>query len=95
MGRSTMATSVKEMLLREVEGLSEQDAREVLELLKSKRASGVGPDRPALTRAELIKRAGGHPGIHVPDLNAPPFEEFDPVPCPGIPASELLVSDRR
>jgi DNA topoisomerase VI subunit B len=87
-------TSVKELLVQEVERLSEEDAREVLELLRTKRTTAV-TERPKLTREELIRRAAGHPGIHAPDLNAPPFGKVEPIECPGIPASELLIRDRR
>jgi hypothetical protein len=55
----------------------------------------VTPQRPKLTREELIRRAAGHPGIHAPDPNAPPFRRVEPIECPGIPASELLIRDRR
>jgi hypothetical protein len=88
-------TSAKEILVRELERLSEEDAREVLELLRTKKTSAVTPERPKLTREELIRRAAGHPGIHAPDPNAPPFRKVEPIECPGIPASELLIRDRR
>ena len=87
--------SEKEILVREVERLSEEDAREVLELLRTKKKAAVTPARPKLTREELIGRAAGHPGIHAPDPNAPPFRRVEPIESPGIPASELLIRDRR
>lgn len=87
--------SEKEILVHEVERLSEEDAREVLELLRTKKNAAVTPERPKLTREELIRRAAGHPGIHAPDPNAPPFRRVEPIECPGIPASELLIRDRR
>jgi hypothetical protein len=65
--------SVREFLVREVERLSEEDAREVLDLLKRKQAAG----------------------IHVPDPGAPPFEKLERIRTRGIPASELLIADRR
>ncbi len=43
-------TSVRELLVREVERLSEEDAREVLDLLKRKQATGIGLQMPKLTR---------------------------------------------
>ena len=89
----TMA-SVKEILVQEVERLSEEDAGRVLELLRSTKTTGV-KERPELTREELIRRAAGRPGIHPPDPNAPPFRKVKPITCPGIPASELLIRDRR
>ena len=87
--------SEKEILVQQVESLSEEDAREVLELLRTKKKATVTPARPKLTREELIRRAAGHPGIHAPDPNAPPFRRVEPIECPGIPASELLIRDRR
>jgi hypothetical protein len=88
-------TSVRELLVREVERLSEEDAHEVLELLKRKQATGIRPEKAKLTREDLIRRAAGHPGIHAPDPTAPPFKKVEPIECPGIPASELLIRDRR
>jgi DNA-directed RNA polymerase subunit H (RpoH/RPB5) len=94
-GDETPVNSAKEILVQEVERLSEKDAQEVLDLLRTKKTGAVAPEKPQLTREELIKRAAGHPGIHAPDPNAPPFEKIEPIECPGIPASELLIRDRR
>ena len=88
-------SSVKEILVQEVERLSEEDAREVLELLRTKKTAAVTPERRKLTREELIGRAAGHPGIHAPDPNAPPFEKIEPIETRGIPASQMLIADRR
>jgi len=84
--------SVKEILVQEVERLSEEEARRVLELL---RATGGVAERPELSREELIRRATGRAGIRPPDPNARPFRKVKPITCPGIPASELLIHDRR
>jgi hypothetical protein len=78
--------SAKQLLHEKIDQVSEEDAREVLELLRTKKNP---------TREELIRRAAGHPGIHAPDPNAPPFRRVEPIECPGIPASELLIRDRR
>lgn len=86
--------SVKEILVQEVDRLSEEDAGRVLELLRSTKTTGV-TERPELTREELIGRAAGRPGIRPPDPNARPFRKVRPIACPGIPASELLIGDRR
>ena len=88
-------TSAKQLLVQEIERLSEEDAGEVLELLKRKKTTAIRLEKPKLTREDLIKRLAGHPGIRVPDPNAPPFQKFAPIECPGIPASELLIADRR
>jgi DNA-directed RNA polymerase subunit H (RpoH/RPB5) len=88
-------TSVRELLVREVERLSEEDAREVLDLLKRKQVTGIRLQMPKLTREDLIERLAGRPGIHVPDSGAPPFEKLERIATRGIPASELLIADRR
>lgn len=88
-------TSVRELLVREVERLSEEDAREVLDLLKRKQATGIGLQMPKPTREDLIERLADHPGIHVPDPGVPPFEKLERIATRGIPASELLIADRR
>jgi len=93
-GRKDSMASVKEILVQEVERLSEEDARQVLELVRTKKTAAVGR-RPKLTREELIRRAMGRPGIHVPDPDAPPFEKVEPIETRGIPASQMLIADRR
>ena len=87
--------SVRELLVPEVERLSEEDAREVLDLLKRKQATGIGLQKPKPTREDLIERLAGRPGICVPDPGAPPFEKLERVRTRGIPASDLLIADRR
>ena len=88
-------TPVKEILAQEVARLSDEDAQEILELVRTKKKGAVAPERPKLTREELIKRAAGHPGIHAPDPDAPPFEKVEPIETRGIPASQMLIADRR
>ena len=87
--------SVRELLVREVARLSEEDAREVLDLLKRKQATGIGLRMARPTREDLIERLAARPGIHVPDQGAPPFEKLERIATRGIPASELLIADRR
>ena len=86
--------SMKEILVQEVERLSEEDARQVLELLRTTKTAGA-THRPKLSREELIRRAAGHPGIHPPDPDAPPFEKVEPIETRGVPASQMLIADRR
>jgi len=93
--RETTVTPVKEILVQEVARLSEEDAQEILELVWTKKRGAVAPERPKLTREELIKQAAGHPGIHAPDPDAPPFEKVEPIETRGIPASRRLIADRR
>ena len=78
--------SAKQLLHEKIDQVSEDEAREVLELFRIKKNP---------TREDLIRRAASHPGIHAPDPNAPPFRRVEPIECPGIPASELLIRDRR
>ena len=85
--------SAKDILVQEIGQLSEEDARQILELLRAKK--GIAPEKSEPTREELIGRAARHRGIHAPDLHARPFRKVEPVECPGIPASELLIDDRR
>src|ERR1019366_4723848 len=93
--KETSVTSAKEILVQEVERLSEKDAQEFLALLRRKNTGAVAAEKPKLTREELIKRAAGHPGIHVPDPDAPLFEKIEPIETRGIPASQMLIADRR
>jgi hypothetical protein len=93
-GKETPMASVKEILVQEVERLSEEDALRVLELLRTEKTASVR-QRPKLTREELIRRAAGRPGIHVPDPDAPPFEKVEPIETRGVPASQMLIADRR
>ena len=88
-------TSVRELLAREVERLSEEDAREFLDLLKRKQATGIGLRTPKRTREDLIQRLSDRPGLHVPDPAAAPFEKLKRIATRDIPASELLITDRR
>ena len=88
-------TSAKEILAREVERLSESDAREVLDLIKTRKGAAIVREKRELTREELLNRAAGREGIGLPDPAAPPFEKIVPIQTRGIPASKLLISDRR
>jgi hypothetical protein len=93
--KETPVNSAKEILVEEVGRLSEEDAQEVLDLLRTKKPGVVTPERLQLAREELIKRVSGHPGIRAPHPNARPFRKIEPLECPGMPASELLIHDRR
>jgi hypothetical protein len=77
----------KESLLQAVEGLSEEEARRALAYINSLHAA----DERTRVRARLTS----HPAIRVPSEDADGFREFTPIQCTGIPASELLIRDRR
>jgi hypothetical protein len=65
-------------------------------LVKKRTITAVGAQkRRGLTREDLIKRAAGRPGVGLPDPEAPPFEKFERIETRGIPASKLLIADRR
>jgi len=89
-----MATA-KESLRDKVDRLSEEEAREVLDLLATKEPEPASSPRKKLTREVLRARLAGHPGSRVPPEDASPFRRVRPINCPGVPASELLISDRR
>lgn len=79
--------SVKESLRNTIELLSEEEARQILEFARHLRewnhTSGT------------MKRLASHPAFKVPSDQLSPFPKVEPVQSKGIPASELLVRDRR
>ena len=77
----------KESLLQAVEGLSEDEARRTLAYVQSLRATEE--------RARVRARLAGRPAIRVPSDDSGGFRDFAPIQCKGIPASELLIRDRR
>jgi hypothetical protein len=89
-----MATA-KESLRDRVDRLSEEEAREVLDLIETKESEPGRSPSTKLTRETIRARLAGHPGFRVPPENAPPFRRVQPIDCPGVPASELLIADRR
>jgi len=85
--------STRESLIEAVTRLTDDQARQVLGVIQQ--MLEPPPDRDALTREKLRQLLGSQPGITVPPADAPPFDDFEPVEVGGIPASELLISDRR
>ena len=53
------------------------------------------PENRKLTLDDIRARLAGIPGFRVPPADALPFREVQPIDCPGIPASEMLIADRR
>ena len=49
----------------------------------------------ALTREVVRERLAGRAALRVPSANAEPFRKRKRIQCPGVPASEMLIADRR
>lgn len=89
-----MATA-KEVLQQKVEQLGEEEARQILDLMTA-RESPLGTSTKALPPRQAVReRLAGRPGFRLPPDDALPFRRFRPIQCPGVPASELLIADRR
>ncbi len=80
-------SATKESLLKAVETLSEDEARRALAYVQSFNATGE--------RARVRARLAGHPAIRVPSAHTGGFRDFTPIQCKGVPASEVLIRDRR
>jgi len=85
--------SARETLQEAIQQLGEEELARVLDLVRPMLTSAR--NREELTREDLRGFLGSQPGITVPPIDAQPFEDFEPVEVGGVPASELLVSDRR
>jgi len=78
--------SLKELLHNTIEYLNDKEVGEVLEFaqnLKKKNAVSL-----------TLKRLASNPTFHVPQVLGD-FSQVEPIHGEGIPASELLVEDRR
>lgn len=87
--------SAIESLRKQVDQLSEDEAREILGLIRER---GLRPDTSQtvqLTREMVRERLAGRPAFRVPPADAPPFRSRKRIQCPGTPASEQLIADRR
>jgi hypothetical protein len=89
-----MATA-KENLREKVDRLSEEEAREVLDLIAAKELAPAPSPGTKLTREAIGARLAGQAGFRVPPEDARPFRRVEPIDCPGVPASELPIADRR
>ncbi len=79
--------SVKELLHEAVDLLSEDEAKQLLELMREfQQRNGI-----SLTLRRLAK----DPMFKVPANPFEPFDMVEPAPVEGRPASELLIEDRR
>ncbi|HEV8716460.1 MAG TPA: hypothetical protein VGX03_27025 [Candidatus Binatia bacterium] len=79
--------SAKEALRQTVETLSDEEARQVLELAQRLRRGKRD--------SQTLKRLAHDPAFHVPRKGAFTFRVVKPVEGKGLPASKLLGQDRR
>jgi len=79
--------SVKESLRNTIEVLSDEEARQILEFIQRLRTtSDVSP---------TLRRLASDPAFEVPSEPLGDFRVVEPIRGKGIPASRLLVEDRR
>lgn len=79
--------SAKEMLYETIKDLDEEQARQVLSMaLRVKKQETKNPTWERLSKV---------PGIKLPARFPRRFRDFQPVKGWGIPASQLLIEDRR
>jgi len=88
-------TSAKEALRKKVDQLSEEEALEVLRLIATKESGRTTGSGVCLTREVIRERLAGKPTFRLPPPGAAPRRMGKRIQCPGIPASELLIADRR
>jgi hypothetical protein len=89
-----MATA-REDLREKVDRLSEEEARKLLDLITARQPEPARAPEGELTRDAMRARLAGEAGFRVPPGDAKPFRRVQPICCSGIPASELLIADRR
>ena len=87
--------TAREDLREKVDRLSEEEARRVLDLIAAGQPEPAPAPEGELTRDAIRARLAGKAGFRVPPGDAQPFRRVEPIDCPGIPASELLIADRR
>jgi hypothetical protein len=90
--------SAKKLLHNTLDQLSEQEAQETLRLLEtiatSEQTVSLGPQD--VSNAKKIVRLVASEATGRPDdLKPARFEPFHAIPVEGIPASQLLIADRR
>ena len=77
--------STKELLYNTIEILDDKDINTVFEFAKN-----LKKEKGSLA----LKRLADNPAFHIPQILGN-FPEVEPIHGEGIPASELLVEDRR
>ena len=93
-GRMEMPTA-KESLRKQLDQLSEEQAQEILGLISTRGLRPAISPTAKVTREVVRERLADRPAFRVPPADAPPFRRRKRIQCPGIPASELLIADRR
>jgi len=79
--------SVKELLRNTIELVSDEEARQLLEFIQRLRKKDeVSP---------TLKRLASDPAFKIPSEGSGGFPVVEPIRGKGIPASKLLVEDRR
>ena len=78
---------IKESLRRTIESLSDEEARRLLEFIRSLREAAE-----ARKPCELLL---DDPALRPPPANCPGFRAVEALRGKGVPASKLLVGDRR
>lgn len=78
---------IKESLHHTVEQLNDEEAQQVLAFARQLKKEGeISP---------TLKRLASDPAFEVPSEEGGVFRRIQPIQGKGIPASELLVEDRR
>lgn len=80
-------SAIRESLIESVGELTDEEARQTLEFVQALRR------RTDL--AELHRRLAGKPGYRLPSPQRPAFPPVEPAQTTGLPASQLVVRDRR
>jgi hypothetical protein len=80
-------SAIRESLHESLRELTEDEARQTLEFVQALRRK--------TELAELHRRLVGKPGYRLPSPEHPGFPPVEPVQTTGVPASQLLVRDRR
>jgi len=76
-------SAIKESLLNEIERLDEKKMRRALEFIQG------------LHEEKTLEQLKSHPAIIVPPASSGRFRKVKPAPTRGIPASQLLIGERR
>jgi len=79
--------AVKEVLLDEIESLSDEEAAKLLEFLHTL--------RNRMDSERILKDLALNPAFSVPRNFPPRFKKVEPAVGKGIPASQLLIQDRQ